>query len=74
MEKMIQESEEYLIHSYTRYPIVLDHGEDVYLVDKNGKKYLDFGGGIAVCCLGYSNEEFKNALKEQIDKGIHYSN
>lgn len=74
MEKMIQESEEYLIHSYNRYPIVLDHGEDVYLVDKNGKKYLDFGGGIAVCCLGYSNEEFKNALKEQIDKGIHYSN
>ena len=48
MEKMIQESEEYLIHSYNRYPIVLDHGEDVYLVDKNGKKYLDFGGGIAV--------------------------
>lgn len=34
MEKMIQESEEYLIHSYNRYPIVLDHGEDVYLVDK----------------------------------------
>jgi len=56
MEKMIQESEEYLIHSYNRYPIVLDHGEDVYLVDKNGKKYLDFGGDIAVCCLGYSNE------------------
>lgn len=74
MNSYIEESEEYLIHSYNRYPIVLDHGEDVYLYDTEGKKYLDFGGGIAVCALGYSNKDFKNALKEQIDKGIHYSN
>ncbi len=74
MKKKIDESEEYLIHSYNRYPVVLDRGEGVYLFDTEGKKYLDFGGGIAVCALGYSNEEFKNALKEQIDKGIHFSN
>ncbi|MBO5485564.1 MAG: aspartate aminotransferase family protein [Eubacterium sp.] len=74
MNSYIEESEEYLIHSYNRYPIVLDHGEEVYLFDAEGKKYLDFGGGIAVCALGYSNEDFKNALKEQIDEGIHYSN
>ena len=74
MQSMIEASEEYLIHSYNRYPIVLDHGEGVYLVDTEGKKYLDFGGGIAVCDLGYSDEEFKQALKNQIDKGIHYSN
>lgn len=74
MQKKIEQSEEYLIHSYNRYPIVLSHGEDVYLYDTEGKKYLDFGGGIAVCALGYSDEEFKNALKEQIDKGIHFSN
>ena len=74
MNSYIEESEEFLIHSYNRYPIVLDHGDEVYLYDTEGKKYLDFGGGIAVCALGYSNEDFKNALKEQIDKGIHYSN
>lgn len=50
----------------------MDHGEDVYLVDTEGKKYLDFGAGIAVCALGYSDEEFKNALKAQIDKATHF--
>lgn len=74
MEQVIELCEENLIHSYNRYPVALDHGEDVYLFDVNGKKYLDFGGGIAVCALGYSDEYFKNALKEQIDKGIHFSN
>lgn len=74
MKNKIREAEEYLIHSYNRYPIVLDHGEDVYLYDMEGKQYLDFGGGIAVCALGYSDETYKSALKEQIDKGIHFSN
>lgn len=74
MKTFIDESEQYLIHSYNRYPIVLDHGEGVYLYDTTGKRYLDFGGGIAVCALGYSNDSFKKALKEQIDKAIHFSN
>lgn len=74
MQNIIDESEEYLIHSYNRYPVVLDHGEGVSLYDTEGKKYLDFGGGIAVCALGYSNDEFKAVLKKQIDKGIHFSN
>ena len=74
MKKMIDESEQYLIHSYNRYPVVLDHGEGVALYDTDGKKYLDFGGGIAVCALGYSDNEFKESLKKQIDKGIHFSN
>lgn len=74
MNTLIEESEKYLIHSYNRYPVAMDHGEDVYLVDTEGKKYLDFGAGIAVCALGYSDEEFKNALKAQIDKATHFSN
>ncbi len=74
MQKKIAEAESYLIHSYNRYPVMLDHGEGVYLYDTEGKKYLDFGGGIAVCALGYSDETYKNALKEQIDRGIHFSN
>lgn len=74
MKELIEKSEECLIHSYNRYPVVLERGEGVYLYDTEGKKYLDFGGGIAVCALGYSNETYKNALKEQIDKGIHFSN
>ena len=74
MKEIINESETYLIHSYNRYPVVLDHGEGVYLYDTDGKKYLDFGSGIAVCAFGYSDEELKQALKDQIDKVVHVSN
>lgn len=74
MNKIIEQSEQYLMHSYNRYPIVLERGEDVYLYDTEGKKYLDFGGGIAVCALGYSNGAFQDALEKQISKGIHFSN
>ncbi len=74
MKQMIEKSEQYLVHSYNRYPVVLDYGKGVYLYDTDGKKYLDFGAGIAVCALGYGNERFERTLKEQIDKGIHFSN
>ncbi len=72
--KRIQEVENSILHAYDRFPLVLDRGEDVYLYDVDGNKYLDFAGGIAVNALGYSNEEFKQALKDQIDKLLHTSN
>ncbi len=74
MQDYINKAEEVLMHTYTRYQIVLDKGEGVYLYDTNGKKYLDFGAGIAVFALGYKNDEFNSALKNQIDKLIHTSN
>lgn len=70
----IEEAEQTLVKTYKRYQIVLDQGEDVYLYDTNGKKYLDFTSGIAVNGLGYSNEKYKDALKGQIDKLTHTSN
>ncbi len=74
MEKKIEQAEQYLIHAYNRYPVMLERGEGAYLYDTEGKKYLDFGAGIAVCALGYGDEEFKAALIQQIEKGIHFSN
>lgn len=74
MNQTMEQSEQYLVHSYNRYPVVMEHGEGVYLYDTDGKKYLDFGAGIAVNALGYSDEEFKDALKAQIDKMTHISN
>lgn len=74
MDKLIKETDEHLIQSYKRYQVAFDRGEGVYLFDVEGKKYLDFGGGIAVCALGYSNDAYKEALKAQIDKGMHFSN
>lgn len=63
----------HLIHTYNR-SVIFTKGEDVYLYDNTGKKYLDMGAGIAVSALGYSNEEYKQALKDQIDQLIHVSN
>lgn len=73
-DKIIETAEEYLIHTYNRYQIVLDKGDGVRLYDKNGKEYLDFGAGIAVFALGYNNKEYNDTLKNQIDKLIHTSN
>ena len=65
MKSYIADAESALLHTYNRYQIVLDRGDGVYLYDLDGKKYLDFAAGIAVCALGYSNEKFKEALKDQ---------
>ena len=70
----IQAAEENLIHVYNRFPIALDHGEGMYLYDTEGKEYLDFAAGFAVCGLGYDNKELNDALKAQIDKLYHTSN
>ena len=73
-ENLIEESEVNILHTYNRFPVVLDHGEGVYLYDVEGKKYLDFAAGIAVNALGYHYPGYDEALKDQIDKLIHVSN
>ena len=73
-QEYIDTAEQELLHTYNRFSLVLDHGEGVYLYDTDKKAYLDFEAGIAVCALGYSNEAYKNALKDQVDKLLHTSN
>ncbi|MBS6397211.1 MAG: aspartate aminotransferase family protein [Clostridiales bacterium] len=70
----IEKAEEAVLHTYNRYPVVLDHGEGVCLYDVDGKEYLDFAAGIAVQSLGYHHEAYTRALKAQIDKLTHISN
>lgn len=67
-------AEQYLVHTYNRFPIVIERAEGVYVYDVNGKKYLDFASGIGVASLGYGNQEYTDALKGQIDKIMHTSN
>lgn len=73
-EAYIKEAEQDMLHTYNRYGVVLEKGKGVYLFDTEGKKYLDFAAGIAVCALGYGNEEYGEALKKQVDNLIHTSN
>lgn len=66
--------DQHVLNTYNRYPIVLEKGEGVYLYDSEGKKYLDFGAGIAVKALGYGNKELNEAIKAQVDTLMHTSN
>ena len=74
MDKYMEQSENYVLHTYNRFPAVFESGQGVYVKDTDGKEYLDFGAGIAVLGLGYHYPGFDEALKEQIDKIIHTSN
>ncbi len=74
MQEIIDQSEQVLLKAYSRYPLVLDRGEGVYLYDTDGKRYLDFAAGIAVFALGYNDKEYNDALKGQMEKLLHTSN
>ena len=73
-EEYIKREEGAMLHTYNRFPVVLEKGEGVYLYDTDGKKYLDFAARIAVEALGYGNRKYNDALKDQIDKLMHTSN
>ena len=73
-EQIMNASDNAFLQIYNRFPVAFDHGDGVYLYDAEGKKYLDFGAGIAVMALGYNNKRYNDALKTQIDKLIHTSN
>jgi len=59
---------------FSRYPIVLDHGEGSYVWDVNGHKYLDALGGIAVNVLGHNYAPLVEAIADQAKRLIHVSN
>src|ERR1700749_2267817 len=63
-----------VVPSYGRFDIVLSHGSGSQLWDTSGKRYLDLGGGIAVCSLGHAPTAITEALVEQSRKLIHTSN
>lgn len=73
-KEYMDRAENAVLHTYNRFPVVLERGEGVRLYDLDGKEYLDFGAGIAVFALGYGNKVYNQALKDQVDKLIHTSN
>jgi acetylornithine aminotransferase/acetylornithine/N-succinyldiaminopimelate aminotransferase len=71
IRKLFQQN---VIPSYSRFDLALDHGEGSYVWDVAGRRYLDLGGGIAVCALGHANPEITDALLEQSRRLLHVSN
>src|SRR5262245_4933858 len=66
--------EKHVLPTYARFNVAFSHGAGSELFDVNGKRYLDLGGGIAVCCLGHAHPEIADALAKQSQKLIHVSN
>ena len=66
--------EKNVVPSYGRFEIVLSHGAGSWVWDITGKRYLDFGGGIAVSSLGHAHPAITEALVEQSKKLVHTSN
>lgn len=67
-------TDKYILNTYKRQDLVIDKGNDVYLYDINGKKYLDFVSGIGVNSLGYQNKKYNEAIVNQLNKFNHCSN
>ncbi len=64
----------YLAESYARFPVALIGGKNATLEGADGKQYIDFGSGISVNIFGVNDEEWKNAVKAQLDRIQHVSN
>jgi acetylornithine aminotransferase/acetylornithine/N-succinyldiaminopimelate aminotransferase len=64
----------YVVPSYGRFELAFARGSGSQVWDVAGKRYLDLGGGIAVCSLGHANAEISRALMEQSQRLVHVSN
>lgn len=65
---------QYVVPSYGRFDLAFSHGAGAWLWDVNGRRYLDLGGGIAVCSLGHAHPEIAEALTQQAGRLLHTSN
>jgi acetylornithine/N-succinyldiaminopimelate aminotransferase len=70
----IERSNQVFISTYSRFPTVLVKGQGCRLEDADGKEYLDFLAGIAVCSLGHCHPEVTRAICDQAGKLLHVSN
>jgi len=72
--EIIEVAEKYLYGNHVRIPISIEKGEGIYVYDKDGNKYLDFVGGIAVNGLGHNHPAVVAALKERAETVLHCCN
>src|SRR5262250_1445020 len=74
LEQIAALERQYLLETYSRYPVLLHRGKGVFLFDIEGKKYLDFVSGIGVNALGHAHPRIVKAIRDQAAKVIHLSN
>ena len=73
---ILEKQKQYLWPNHIVYytePLALDHGEGLYVWDVEGKRYLDFFGGILTTSVGHNSPRVVEAVREQVGKLIHSS-
>ncbi len=70
----VRDAEKFLLPTYKRSPFVLTYGRGCYVFDADGKKYLDFLGGIAVNALGHAHPRIVKVIRREAARAIHFSN
>jgi len=73
-QSIIDKGQRYVMNTYGRNPMALIRGRGSWVWDADGRKFLDFVGGIAVCALGHAHPELNAVIKEQSEKLWHCSN
>ena len=74
MKRLLEDSDNYLMHTYKRFPIAIRKGRGMKVWGTDGKEYLDFLGGVAVNCLGHCHPKVVVAIQKQAQRLIHVSN
>lgn len=69
-----QMEKKHIMQTYSRFNLIVDHGKGCYIYNKDGKKYLDFLGGIATCSVGHGNKKVAKAIEKQAKKLINITN
>ena len=59
---------QYVMNTYGRFPVAIDHGEGARLYDPEGNAYIDFTSGIGVTDLGYGNEAWADAIAGGVER------
>jgi len=71
---VLNDASRHLMNTYKRSDMIFTHGRGCYVFDQNGKKYLDFLGGIAVNALGYSYPDLVKTIRREAGRAVHVSN
>ncbi len=74
VQTLMMLSEQYLAHTYNRFPMIPVRGKGTRVWDMDGKEYIDFFSGLAVCNLGHCHPKVVAAIQAQAEKLIHVSN
>ncbi|MBP3853765.1 MAG: aminotransferase class III-fold pyridoxal phosphate-dependent enzyme, partial [Erysipelotrichaceae bacterium] len=74
MKNFKELDQQYVAHTYARWPICVQSGQGCVLKDVEGKEYLDFTSGIGVSSLGYSHPAWVRAVSDQLQSLAHVSN